>query len=125
MSKVMTENKVQVRYTFSREFIGQCWVKTGQFVGYGRDLAIECDTPERRALIVALDWHDELQYGFNYHDLHIIGKYHPKGWEMKHYRNTDDYQEYDHELTVDEIWAEIKRMVAEKESSEQTEKASA
>lgn len=115
MSQVLTDNKVFVRYAFSREFIGQHWVKTGQFIGYGRDLELDCDTPEKRALIMALDWHDLSSYRERGR-VNYLGKYR----NLAHYRMEDQYYHdadyFDHELTIDEVWAEIKRMVSEKEA---------
>jgi len=114
MSKVMTTNKVNVVYAFTPEFIGRHWVKTGQFIGYGREVELDCDTQERRALIVALDWHEEDPY-IRPPNLHILGKARSDLDEFYGHRMDTGYG---HELTVDEIWAEIKRMVSERNNTE-------
>lgn len=116
MSKVMETNKTVVYYGFSRDFIGKHWIKTGTFLGYGREVEIECDTPERRELLVGLGWHDPQPHSLYAH-MNIICEY-------RHYHSRSNFyepsqhDEFDHELTIDEIWEQIARMVDEKRAME-------
>lgn len=110
MSQVMTTNKVEVRYPFSKGYIESQWIQTGQFVGYGKTEVLDCDTEHKRQLIVALGWHLEDLSWTGGSIQKVIGS----PWYALNINEVKgDRKTYDHMLTVDEMWHEIELMVDE------------
>lgn len=108
MSEVMKTNKIKICYAFDREFIARHWIETGEFIGYGDERVIECDTPEKRRLIVTIDWHGAAQFYGKPRAVNALGS--PLYAMNSNVMLEGDGKSYDHVLTVDEIWAEIRLM---------------
>ena len=111
MSQVMTTNKIEVRYPFSQGYIDSQWIKTGEFIGYGKIEVLDCDTEHKRELIVALEWHLEHSSWTIRQIPNVIGS--PWYSLKSDVCIKGDGKTYDHILTVDEIWHEIQLIVDE------------
>lgn len=111
MSQVMATNKIEVRYPFSQGYISSHWIETGEFLGYGKTEVLDCDTEQKRRLIVTLGWH--LDRPWEPHPFRILGTPPDKLQEFRDFDLPDSLKTYDHTLTVDEMWKEIEQMASE------------